>query len=140
MLKWIKAKTDWQPTDYINVDDFNRIRNNILYLMQEHVPLFGDIQFTEPITGEETVGNWAYAEEWNNLEDRLEDFLTKTVYAIDGLVGKKKNYNIYSPYIDYEELNRIEKTCEIYQRTFLGRHNSREHLSYELGNYGGVKI
>lgn len=31
-MEWITPKTDWVSSDYFNVSDYNRIKNNALYL------------------------------------------------------------------------------------------------------------
>ena len=31
-MAWIEPKTDWVSTDYFNIEDYNRIIGNIIYL------------------------------------------------------------------------------------------------------------
>ena len=34
-VDWIKPKTNWASTDKMNLEDYNRIKNNILYLKEK---------------------------------------------------------------------------------------------------------
>lgn len=137
-MEWIEAKTDWTANDYINAADFNRIRNNILYLKEVATGYFRPFDFSEAITREQGFEDWAYAETWNNLENALDEFIKKT-YQLSNL-GVKKIYSVYDPYIDYQELNRIESASLRYKEFFDVQSNIVQKLSFELGNYGGIQI
>lgn len=137
-MEWINPKTDWQPTDYINTEDYNRIRNNILYLKEYSETFFLPFNFSEPMESERSYEELAYAEYWNNLEDRLEDFIRRT-YQLSEL-GTKKTYSAYDDYIDYVELNRLESVILRYKNFFDTQTNIAQRLSFELGNYGGIQI
>lgn len=34
-VDWIKPKTNWVSTDRMNLEDYNRIKNNITYLKEK---------------------------------------------------------------------------------------------------------
>lgn len=137
-MEWVNPKTDWQPTDYVNVEDYNRIRNNIAYLKDYSEAFFMSFEFKEPIETEKQYFDLAYAEYWNNLEDRLEEFIKKT-YELNNL-GVKKTYSAYDNYIDYVELNRLENTILRYKNFLDIQTKLTQTLSFELGNYGGIQI
>lgn len=134
-MSWSEPKVDWQPTDYINIEDFNRIRNNIEYLKEKANELY--ISFDFYIEGEKTYSDMPYVEVWNNLEDSLQNIVDHT-YDLN--IGNKKTYSAYDGYIDYNELNRIESACLNYYKLFERQHITVERLSFTLGNYGGIKI
>lgn len=132
---WSEPKTNWTADDYINVEDFNRIRNNLEYLQEKAKELYpDDFMF---ITGEKTYSDIPYADVWNNLEYVLED-LKDSTFELD--VGNMIVFRPYMNYIDYNELNRLESACVRYKELFERQHLTIEHLSFTLGNYGGVKI
>lgn len=137
-MEWINPKTDWQPTDYVNVEDYNRIRNNIAYLKDYSEAFFMSFEFKEPIETEKQYFDLAYAEYWNNLEDRLEEFIKRT-YELNNL-GVKKTYSAYDNYIDYVELNRLENAILRYKNFLDIQTKLTQTLSFELGNYGGIQI
>lgn len=104
MREWIEPKTDWVAEDYINYADYNRIRNNLLYLndkCNEHFPPEVEIDLGE----EKALGDYAYASEYNALEDALES-INNRAYKYD--IGTKRQYVLLGATIDYAELNRIE--------------------------------
>ena len=81
---WVTPKTDWQARydsrgyyigDYVNVEDYNRIKNNLLELREMAAALWNKIP--RVIVGEdkEVVDDY-YADEWNLIEDGLDDFYT----------------------------------------------------------------
>ena len=37
---WSKPKTDWVSSDYFNIIDYNRIKNNLIYLRDLSVKLY----------------------------------------------------------------------------------------------------
>lgn len=135
---WLDPKTNWQPDDYINASDFNRIRGNIEHLKEWANTLYVSFDFDEELEGEKTYSDIAYASVWNNLENALQKIIDNT-YDLN--VGDKMIYNPSSSYIDYEELNRLESTCLRYYQMFDTQQNETiETLSFQLGNYGGIKL
>lgn len=137
-MEWVNPKTDWQSTDYVNVEDYNRIRNNIAYLKDYSEAFFMSFEFKEPIETEKQYFDLAYAEYWNNLEDRLEEFIKRT-YELNNL-GVKKTYSAYDNYIDYVELNRLENVMLRYKNFLDTQSNISQKISFELGNYGGIQL
>lgn len=136
-MSWSEPKTNWQSDDYINIEDFNRIRNNIDYLKEEANKLYMEFGFTETLESEKTYSDYPYSEVWNNLENALQDIVD---HSYQLAVGDKKTFFAYESYIDYNELNRLESACLNYYNLFQRQHITVEKLSFVLGNYGGIKI
>lgn len=134
-MSWLEPKTNWQSTDYINIEDFNRIKNNIQYLKTQADSLYPPFDFS--IEEEKTYSDIPYANAWNGLENSLQSIVDNT-YDLN--IGNKKTYRAYDAYIDYKELNRIESACLNYYKLFESQHNTIEKLSFRLGNHGGIKI
>lgn len=137
-MEWIEAKTDWTSNDYINAADFNRIRNNLLYLRTVSFGFFKAFNFSEPLADEQGFQDWAYAETWNTLENALDDLIKNTTRLSD--LGNKKTFSVYDSYIDYQELNRIESATVKYKQFFDAQSYIVQKLSFELGNYGGIQL
>lgn len=121
-MAWITPKTDWKVEydesgvyvgDYFNVGDYNRIKNNLVYLRDLAVTFIGVVPTIPvgvdkhyPINGSPDFDNDNFfADEINLIENGL--------YTLDQLMpyagfGEKKTYYDNGLFIDYKELNRIE--------------------------------
>ena len=121
-MAWITPKTNWKAAydgvgeyieDFFNIDDYNRIKNNLLYLREKGNELFGLIpEFPVgedkhyPIAGSPDFDNDNFfADEINAIENGLE--------TIDNSInlfnhGTKQIFYENGKFIDYNELNRIE--------------------------------
>ena len=134
---WQEPKLNWQPTDYINSEDFNRIRGNIEYLKDKMKKYHELKESGTPLPDEVSKRSYGYCEYWNGLEKNLQDIVDSAPFY---QVGNEKKYYPLQHYIDYQELNRLEKACEIYYNMLIGQDNSIRELSYTLGNDGGIRI
>lgn len=110
--EWITPKTDWEYPDALNYWDYNRIRNNLLFLHD-----LANIYFPpeEPLDlgGEKTVEDNYYASELNAFEQALER-INKRGYSYD--LGETKTFVPLGKFIDDDEKNRLEKGClRLYQ-------------------------
>lgn len=135
-MEWIQPKTDWSANDYINYSDYNRIRNNIMYLAEKAQSLYPNFSLVTTIP-QVTRSTYAYAEIWNKLEDAAQEIVDKT-YPLPS-AGSKKTFQVYDPYINYVELNRLESLTLRYESLFKSMENTGERLPFTLGNYGGIK-
>ena len=138
MKMWLEPKTNWTANDKINVNDFNRIRNNIEHII--NLKQLADDYYIQNFQLEtvKTVTDMPYCEIWNNLENALDSMNSKQPLSD---FGKTKNYKVYDNYIDWKELNRLETLCLEFKKFFLENNVFiKEKLSFELGNYGGVRI
>lgn len=128
-IVWITPKTDWKAVydgageyvaDFFNIEDYNRIKNNLLYLRQIGGELFYPLPTITvgadkhlPIAGSPDFNNDNYfADEINLIENGLE--------ALDNAInlfkhGKKMTFYENGSFIGYAELNRIESAeLELY--------------------------
>lgn len=127
---WLEPKTNWVYNDTINVEDFNRIRGNISYLKEESEKFYKDYGYTLPFVKEMSMSDYAYASYWNSLENALQDIVDNT---IDMEVGSMKIFRAYQPYIDFNELNRIEEACLLYYNMFKTQEKTVRRLAFTLG-------
>lgn len=136
-MAWSKPKTDWQASDYINIEDFNRIRDNIEYLKTESDKLYKDFPFSVELANRVGYSSYAYVDLWNSLESCLQDIVDNTTVMA---VGNKKVYTVFDPYIDYNELNRLERACLTYYDLFERQKLTLRKLAFKLGANWEVKI
>lgn len=105
-MSWITPKTDWTNDDEFTYQDYNRIRNNLLYVNDMLNTLYPDkaeiIDLGEAKTG---YTNDYYASEFNAFEKALESF---TRVGMNMNIGEQMVFQGNTPFINYAELNRIE--------------------------------
>lgn len=139
-LTWIEPKTDWDITDYFNIQDYGRIVNNIAYLKIYAKEILIDLQdsdFSENIINDKTYSSMIYASEINAIEDKLEELNLKT-YGIN--IGEKQTYYPNEKTMDYNELNRIETACLNIYKTISSHINEIQRLPFTLGGQKGIVI
>lgn len=107
---WITPKIDWVKATPFSYTDFNRIRNNILYLNDMINEMYPDSALILDL-GEAKTG---YADNYsvrvfNAIENALESFVARTGQNLN--IGEKKTFYGNGRFIDANELNRIERCC-----------------------------
>ena len=134
-MAWIEPKTDWNALSKFNIEDFNRIRNNILYLHEFALITIGFFEIEnmgeEYIVGVDEYKNWL-VEDFNAIENNLHTISKK---IIDKDIGAKKTFYENGLMPDFAELNRIETVI-------LNNKNALDNLSagirripFRLGQY-----
>ena len=139
-MEWIEPKTDWDITDYFNIDDYGRIVNNIAYLKEYAKTILlnlENVEFSENIVNDKTYSSMIYASEINAIEDKLEELNLKT-YAIN--IGEKKTYYPNEKTMNYDDLNRIETACLNIFKTISSHINEIQRLPFTLGGQKGIVI
>ncbi len=136
MHNWTTPKTDWQPTDYINYPDINRIVNNLYYLREIGSYFFAIGEYTEML---EKSGYtfYRFASEINAIEDNLETLNTD---SMDYDIGETQTYYANNPTLDYAELNRIEGACLQLYNVFESSFKGLKRLSFILGGDKGIRV
>lgn len=106
---WITPKTDWTASTYFTYTDYNRIRNNLLFINDKINEIYPDkaetLDLGDPKSG---YDNNYHASEFNAFEDALVSF---TRIGINVNLGDKKVHKPNNPFILYTDLNRIESCC-----------------------------
>lgn len=130
---WTKPKTDWKPTDRFNKEDFNRIKNNMIFLHDVGSEMYGEFDIED--MGEDIT---SYADYWNvshfnAIENNL-DIINKNTVQED--FGLKQTFYPNGLFIRFSELNRIEQAqARIYQLV-QGWINARASIPFRLGAKG----
>lgn len=121
-MEWIEPKTDWNAQysdtglfvgDFFNVTDYNRIKNNLLYLRELATELVNNVPRITvgadkhyPTSTPDFENDHFFADEINMIEDGLEA-LDERLTFVD--FGEKQTFYDNGRFIGAEELNRIEK-------------------------------
>lgn len=107
--EWITPKTDWITTTRFEYTDYNRIRNNLLYINEKLNELYPDKAQTLDLGDAKTGYANEYAvSEFNAFEEALESF---TRIGQDVNVGDRNYYRGNNSFIWADALNRLEQCC-----------------------------
>ncbi len=137
VMAWQTPKTNWKSTDRMNMSDYNRIKNNI-----EHLGVIGNEIYHSFVLldmGKDKTdysGYWR-ASEFNLFESNLE-IIKNNFPAAD--IGERKTFFDNGPFIDWQELNRIESALLDYYDVAILQKQTIPRLAVRLGNVKGVKV
>ena len=130
---WQTPKTDWQESDFFNVEDYNRIKGNLNEIRAQAVILWPEFSL-EDMGADKTYEDYSfYADEINRFETNVGRICAVT-YPF--AVGNQKTFYDNQPFIDWQELNRIEEACRLIYSNIQSRLNGRKILAFTLN--GGV--
>lgn len=130
---WQTPKTDWQENDFFNVEDYNRIKGNLNEIRAQAVILWPEFSL-EDMGADKTYEDYSfYADEINRFETNVGRICAGT-YPFE--VGNQKTFYDNQPFIDWQELNRIEEACRLIYSNIQSRLNGRKILAFTLN--GGV--
>lgn len=152
-MAWLQPKTDWKESydadgkytgDYFNVEDYNRIKNNIFELRTMAIELVPEFNFPNTIidvVDDKTYEEYPYADEINVLTGRLNSIMDNTyteklsngASVMEFSIGTRILYYDNSPFIGFADLNRIESACLRIYNTITAQHNSRRRFAFYLG-------
>lgn len=134
---WIEPKIDWKSSDRFNIEDFNRIRNNIIYLHSRAVKLF--TAFDLESMGSALTNRYAYWEvQYFNAFEKNIEMLSKSILKKE--TGKQKTFYENGIFIDWQELNRIENFCLSMKIIIDAQAEMIRNLPFRLGAYKEVRI
>ncbi|RDY21447.1 hypothetical protein [Criibacterium bergeronii] len=131
---WKQPKTDWNKDDYFNAEDFNRIKNNLVYLRGLSVKLYKEFNISS-VGIDKTYKDYFYADEINLLESNFETINQKTLNAA---YGEKVIYKDNGNTMTYKELNRLENAIFDLYGKFMNQADGRRHFTFNLGTRGGL--
>lgn len=126
---WRQPKTDWKASDFFNIEDYNRIKENLNEIRTQALTLWPDFAFEQMGEDKTYVDYGFYADEINRFEANLDHICAGT---FPFPVGIRKTYYDNTPFIDYKELNRIEEACRLIYGNFQGQVNGRKSLPLTL--------
>lgn len=133
---WQEPKTDWAADDYVNLSDYNRIKNNIAYLRELALKVYVDFPWTDMGSDKASCEQYPYADEFNALENNLES-LRQNTFLFDDSDPKQWYENQKTP--NYEDFNRLEKACLLFYQGFNSIAENKGRLSFRLGAFRTIK-
>lgn len=139
-MAWSTPKTNWTVSydgngvytgDWVNIGDYNRIKNNIAYIHTVAALLVYD---TYPSMGEDkTYLDYPRASEWNRIETALNQLETNIGGDFPAVLFMD---NGKTP--DYVELNRIESATVTLKQQYETAAALTYRLSFTLGRERSV--
>lgn len=136
-VEWKEPKTDWAITDRFNYADFNRIKNNLLWLQEKANELYRSFEMAD--MGEDMTSYEEYydVDYFNAFESNL-DTINSEIYTQDFGVAQRFFEN--APFIQYEEVNRIESATLKMRNLLLNQAESRRRIAFRLGTFREVRV
>lgn len=136
-IEWIEPKTDWISTDRFNISDFNRIKNNLLWLKERAVSLYKDFEISD--MGDDIT---SYEEYWNveyfNAFEKNVDIINNKIYTQD--FGTAQRFFENGAFIKWDELNRLENAC-MKMKDILDRQSAGlRRFAFRFGGMKGVNV
>ncbi|MDO4333822.1 MAG: hypothetical protein Q4C58_14220 [Eubacteriales bacterium] len=135
-MEWILPKTGWNADSRMNTVDYNRIKNNLQTLSDLVNEVYCPISL-ENMGADKGFTDWFYAREFNVFERNV-DFINQMAFFED--IGVMKTFFDNGPFIDYEELNRIESAMLVFFNKAAAQKKTLPRLALTLGGAKGVKV
>lgn len=133
---WQQPKTDWREADFFNIQDYNRIKNNLNEIRSQALVLWPDFEFEEMGADKNYQDYGFYADEINRIEANIDHICAGT---FPFAVGERQTFYDNQPFVGWKELNRIESACEIMYQNILGRKNGMAKLKFTLGTRRNIR-
>lgn len=141
-MSWETPKTDWYGEtdssgnytgDRFNAVDFNRIKNNLEYLVELATVLFEEFSIVN-VGNDKSQGDYFYADEINQMEENLN---TINAASLQMSYGDSPTYYENGYTMDYNELNRLESAMlDLYNRLTTAI-DGRRKFTWNFGMKGG---
>lgn len=136
-MAWLTPKTDWQSEDKFNFVDYNRIKNNIMVLLEKTKKLYGQLELVEmgtDIVDHSEVYEFSYFNSW---EENLDIINEKTINAD---WGKRQTFYPNGPFITPSELNRIESAIAGIKEKLDGQESGMRKIPFCLGRFKNIRV
>ena len=133
---YVEPKVDWTLSDRFNIQDYNRIKNNLVYIHEKaclRIHPFEIENMGENLT--EYTGYWD-VDVFNAFENNIE-ILTKKILGDSS--GIKKVYFENGPFIDWTELNRIESATYQMKQVLDNLSAGLRRIPFRIGMFKGFR-
>lgn len=138
-IEWIQPKTDWSssPEERFNIEDYNRIKNNLKYLHEKAMELYGEFSIQDMGSDIEAYTAFWDSDNFNSFEKNL-DTINKNTFARN--IGSMQTFYPNGVFIKWSELNRIESAMLRIRNTLIAQKESKNRLSFRLGAFRKMKV
>lgn len=136
--KWREPKTDWTADDVFNLKDYNRIRNNLIYLNKIISNIWREFSI-EDMGNDPTSHKYIWkAKYFNAIEENLEIINQHSLIVKN--YGYKQTFYNNGVFIGFSELNRIESATLQMKQIIDGWEAGFRRLSFRLGAPKGLYL
>ena len=141
-MAWQTPKTDWYGKviegvyvgDRFNAVDYNRIKNNLIYLRDLAITVYESFNI-ETVSNDKTTADFFYADEINAMERNLDTINNNTLKRN---YGTRVTFSANGNTPVYTELNRLESAIlDLYDR-LSNQSGGRRTLTFNFGMKGGL--
>ena len=141
-MAWQTPKTDWYGEaiegvyvgDRFNAVDYNRIKNNLIYLRDLAITVYESFNI-ETVSNDKTTADFFYADEINAMERNLDTINNNTLKRN---YGTRVTFSANGNTPVYTELNRLESAIlDLYDR-LSNQSEGRRTLTFNFGMKGGL--
>lgn len=141
-MAWQTPKTDWYGKviegvyvgDRFNAVDYNRIKNNLIYLRDLAITVYEGFNI-ETVSNDKTTADFFYADEINAMERNLDTINNNTLKRN---YGTRVTFSANGNTPVYTELNRLESAIlDLYDR-LSNQSGGRRTLTFNFGMKGGL--
>lgn len=136
-IEWNNPKTDWKETDRFNIEDFNRIKNNISWLHEKAVYLNRPFEIED--MGEDIVDYLSYwkVSSFNAFENNIES-INKNILTKD--YGTPQRFYENGAFIRWTELNRIESAILSMKNILDNHEKGLRKIPFVLGRFKEIRL
>lgn len=137
MSNWVEPKTDWKENDRFNIQDYNRIKNNLSFLNERASRLikpFSIINMGSDLTSYESYWD---VNVFNAFEKNLET-INNSTFNKD--YGATKTFYENGQFVKWDELNRIESATLAINKMLENLDVALRKLPFRLGGYKAIRI
>lgn len=132
MASFSKPKTNWNENSYFSCESYNRIKNNIQYLIDLSFELFDEYEY-EDMGSDKTYSDFPYADEFNLIELNLKLLHDKSFGFVKYTFSDMKNWYANQQTPSYEDMNRYEQMTVDY-------YNGLNSIKKNKNKLGDIKL
>lgn len=135
-MGWQTPKINWNSDDYFNKDDFNRIKNNLLYIKGFLKKFRGKVTQIQPLNDKNSYTELLHPQDVNCLQANLTR-LNEISYNLD--IGANTEYynGSYTP--SYEQWNRLETYTLDIKNLIQTDNPGFSRITQKLGNKDSIR-
>ncbi len=135
---WREPKTNWTATDRFNLQDYKRIRNNLIFLNNRISDIWGEFSIQD-MGNDQTDPRYIWKVQYfNAIEENLEIINQHSLIVKN--YGFKQTFYPNGAFIGFAELNRIEGATLKMKRIIDGWEAGLRKLSFRLGAPKGLYL
>ena len=137
LIEFKEPKTDWTEKSRFNIEDYNRIKNNLEWLYQKAVYLNRPFEIED--MGEDIFDYISYwkVSYFNAFEDNIE-VINKNILTKD--YGTPQKFYENGAFIRWTELNRIESAILSMKNILDNHEKGLQKIPFVLGRFKEIRV